>query len=248
MWELRIDAYTPKNLKIKKEKKIKEKKICRNSQCENEVKAKGSRRKYCSLKCSAESKKKWKIRICKNCSNEYQSSRYRKIFCSEKCYREGIKVKRICQNPECNSVIEKSTKESKYCSKKCYNYIRTKHIIRITHCQNKECSKELTETKKKNFQKYCGKVCYQKDRKIKTESLIEDKISFRRRKEWAYPKRFIKTERGWVMLSRYTWEKANGPVPPKHYVAYKDGDSFNDQDINNLYLRNMDDNLKSKKK
>lgn len=247
MWELRIDTHIPKNLNIEKEKKIKEKKICGNLGCSNNIKARGTRAKYCSLKCSIEDKKKWKIRICKNCNIEYQSTRYRKSFCSTKCYREDVKVERRCQNSECNSVIKKSVKKSKYCSKNCYKYIRSKHIVRITHCQFNGCGEKLSETKMKYFQKYCGSNCYQKDRKIKNESSIGEKISLRKRKEWEYPRRFIKTQNGWIMVARHTWEKVNGSIPPKHYIAYKDGDSFNDQDIDNLYIKNSEENIKGRK-
>lgn len=248
MWELKLSPVTPKNIKIKKERIIKEKKICKNQGCNNHIKARGTKHKYCSIKCSGESKKKWKIRVCKNCNKTYQSSRHKKIFCSVNCYRAGIKVERICQNTECNSIIKKSTKGSKYCSERCYHYIRSKHIVRVTHCQFNQCGEKLTEKKMQYFQKYCGRDCYQKDRKIKNESLIGEKISLRKRKEWEYPRRFIKTENGWVMLARYTWEKANGSIPPKHYIAYKDGDSFNDMNIDNLYLKKHEDNLRWKEK
>lgn len=47
----------------------------------------------------------------------------------------------------------------------------------------------------------------------------------------------------WPLLGRYVWQQANGPIPPKHLVAFKDGDRSNCA-INNLELRSMADNCR----
>lgn len=45
----------------------------------------------------------------------------------------------------------------------------------------------------------------------------------------------------WPLLNRYLWEQHHGPIPPKHIVAFKDGDRSNCV-IENLELLSMADN------
>jgi hypothetical protein len=47
----------------------------------------------------------------------------------------------------------------------------------------------------------------------------------------------------WPLLNRHLWEQAHGPIPPKHLVAFKDGDRANCV-LANLELRSMADNAR----
>lgn len=47
----------------------------------------------------------------------------------------------------------------------------------------------------------------------------------------------------WPLLNRHVWEQQNGPIPPKHLVAFKDRDRGNCA-IENLELRSMADNAR----
>lgn len=47
----------------------------------------------------------------------------------------------------------------------------------------------------------------------------------------------------WIMYHRYVWEQANGPIPPKMLVSFKDGNTLN-CDISNLKLISMADNAR----
>lgn len=213
--------------------KPKEKKICKNAGCNNIVKNRGRRAKYCSISCSSESKKKYKVIPCEHCQTLFQSGRFNRRFCSRACHRAHIKVERFCSNPECGKLLDCSGGIRKYCSKTCFDKVRSQGVIKYYECQNSTCQKTLTEAQVKNGQKYCGKSCYVEDRK-RNEGDGIGKISLRKEKQWKYPRRFIKTEKGWILLARYTWEQKNGPLPPHHFVSCKDGNTFNDEDINNL--------------
>ena len=47
----------------------------------------------------------------------------------------------------------------------------------------------------------------------------------------------------WPLLNRHVWEQANGPIPPKHIVGFKDGNRQNCA-LENLYLMSMADNAR----
>lgn len=47
----------------------------------------------------------------------------------------------------------------------------------------------------------------------------------------------------WPLYSRYLWEQANGPIPAKHIVAFRDGDRQNCV-LDNLQLMSMADNAR----
>jgi hypothetical protein len=91
---------------------------------------------------------------------------------------------------------------------------------------------------------FCSKGCYIANR-IETKSAI-GRIKLIKKKNWEYPRRFIKTESGWKMLSVFTWEKHNGLIPKNHMLIFKDGDSFNDEDINNIQMVSIVDNMRAK--
>ncbi len=57
------------------------------------------------------------------------------------------------------------------------------------------------------------------------------------------PQKFIRVgPRKWEQLSRYTWIKHHGPIPPGHCVTFIDGNSLN-CDIENLRLITRKENL-----
>lgn len=56
--------------------------------------------------------------------------------------------------------------------------------------------------------------------------------------------KWIRISKGkWIHYHRYLWEKANGPVPPKHMVAFRDGDSLNCR-LSNLKMITMAENAR----
>ena len=244
MWELKINSAIPKNLKI--DKKVSVKKSCENPECSNEIKRRGKKAKYCCFDCYQSVRIQKATKKCKQCKTNYISSRQRKHFCSKKCFMENITKVKFCENPGCSNEIKRAKEISKYCSIECYKYVRTKHIERITNCQANGCGKELKKLQIKSQQKYCCKECYQKQRKTEYNNSGE-KISFRKSKFSKNPRRYIKTENGWLLMSRYVWELNNGPLPKFHHIGFVDGDSFNDQDINNLVLTPNKINLKGTK-
>lgn len=238
--ELRI-AELPLNLRQKREKKI-----CANEGCNNIVTKRGKKAKYCSLSCSSESKRKYKVIPCENCSTPFKSERFRTHFCSRQCYIDSVSVKRYCENSECGKLLSNVGGIKKYCSIACYRKIKGAGLVRFDNCQSKGCENKLTAFQRKNGQKFCSKSCYHKNR-IESAGDGFGKISLRKEKGWEYPRRFIKTERGWILLSRYTWEQANGPLPPYHIIVCKDGNTFNDSDINNLEIIHISKIGKKKK-
>lgn len=236
MWELKLSPI-PANFKPPKKQKgvLKEKKNCIRPGCSNKVKYHSSRAKYCTPECYAKSKMNKSI-PCKGCGKNFHPTKKRKYFCTSKCFLDSLRVQRYCQNPECGQLIKDNNNVRKYCSVKCFNHVRQKDIIRYSNCQNNECGAPLKNSQIKSNQKYCCHPCYTKVRNQKTKDSIGKLISLRNNKNWEYPRRYIKLEKKWMLVSRYTWENANGPIPEGYYIGYKDGDTFNDQDINNLYL------------
>jgi hypothetical protein len=203
---------------------------CYLATCENKVKEKRS--KYCSVECKSKDVK-YGVVDCKNCTTPFKSSYSRKTFCSMACNLEYKKVEKFCQNEGCENKVKQRGKRIKYCSSECFQNTRRKKVELFTNCQNKECNLPLSDYQSKNHQKYCSGSCYLTVRK---ETLGDGigKISMRKEKNWEYPRRFIKTEKGWILLSRYTWEKANGPLPAHHFITFKDGNKFNDEEASNL--------------
>lgn len=231
MCELKLSHIPPKGI-IKKNKIIK---ICQLDGCNNELKSYPSTKKYCSMKCYHKHRTKLNIFKCKRCNSEFKPNHKGRIFCSNKCFLDSIRVERYCNNNNCGKRITDTDSVKKYCSIKCYNSSRSRSF-KIDKCQLEDCSKPLTKEQIRVSQKYCSRGCSTNDRLKKSKDLIGVKISLRKREEWDYPRRYIKTESGWVLLSRFLWEKQNGPIPKDHYIGYKDNNTFNDEDINNLYL------------
>jgi hypothetical protein len=57
--------------------------------------------------------------------------------------------------------------------------------------------------------------------------------TFRHHRSGAYW--YMRTEEGkWRLKHRLLWEEANGPVPPRHNIVFRDGD------VNNITLENLE--------
>lgn len=58
------------------------------------------------------------------------------------------------------------------------------------------------------------------------------------------PYKYIRISKGnWVLLHRYVWEKANGPIPPGMNILFKDGDTMNCE-LENLEMVSDSENMK----
>jgi hypothetical protein len=49
----------------------------------------------------------------------------------------------------------------------------------------------------------------------------------------------------WVPYHRYLWEQHNGPIPKGYTIQFKDGNTLNCEDINNLYMISRSEQLKT---
>ena len=230
--ELRISI--PPLSRINETKIISVAKTCRLNGCENIITSRESRTKYCSTKCASESKKKYSK--CRNCDNTFHLVKGKKYYCSRTCNLEHIKVDKTCTRIGCGNKIKWKHKGAKYCSSECYNTTKRSSSIIYTNCQHINCNTQLSAKQIRNTQKYCGKSCFLNERAVANKNSIGN-ISMRKEKKWEYPRRFIKTQTGWILLSTHTWQKNNGPIPIGYFVKLKDNNTFNDQDIENLELR-----------
>lgn len=217
------------------EKKVK--KTCALDGCEKPVSQRGIRAKYCSLYCSVKARTKVKHCELKECGKEFHPYRASMSFCSRACYLKSVQPPdRFCLNKTCGIKLHE---QEKYCSLKCCYEHKHGHLEWNDVCQRPGCEKELIDNR--SSRKYCSQECYNIVREHDKNST--GKIKLVKRKGWTYPRRFIKTESGWKLLSVFTWETHNGPLPTNHIITFNDGDSFNDQDINNLCLVSAIENL-----
>lgn len=124
-----------------------------------------------------------------------------------------------CQNPNCKKEFYRRNSKRKYCSWECY--------IEVMYSDG-----------------YKNKGRFKKGEKPPKHAKPGD-ISMHKRKEWKYPRRFRKMEDGrWKLYASYLWEKHNGSIPRGMMVYFKDGDSFNDRDIDNLKLISFGEHTK----
>lgn len=49
----------------------------------------------------------------------------------------------------------------------------------------------------------------------------------------------------WVPYHRYLWEQHNGPIPKGYNIQFRDGNTLNCEDINNLYIISRSEQLKT---
>ena len=138
-----------------------------------------------------------------------------------------IKIK--CSNPNCNKEFTKNKIRHKYCCRDCYDKTNRKNA-EIHLCENENCKKEFII---KGWRKrFCSIECFKKHK-----SNYQGKVRIRKIKNSKYPRRFtFDNLKGWVLTSDYLWEQKFGKIPEGYIVGFKDGESFNDQDIHNLKL------------
>jgi hypothetical protein len=220
----------------------KKRKICALDGCEKPVSQRGSRAKFCSVEHFIEYKTRKRFCEEKSCGKKFHPYRASMKYCCRACYVKAVGVERFCTNTTCGKKL-KSSNQEKFCSQACYREHRFGDIKKFETCQATGCDNKLTD--RRSTRKYCSQPCYDAARQEKKNTLGQTKLL--KRKEWKYPRRFIKTENGWKLLSILTWETHNGPVPQYHFIDFIDGDSFNDQDINNLKLVSCIDNLLTKR-
>jgi hypothetical protein len=235
--ELKIAPSELFNVKTKR----KERRNCERLGCKNKISQRGTKRRFCSSKC-------YKIkRFCQlpGCNNPLHTNRPWTKFCSVECRQKSEKrPDAFCLNPECKKKLEKQW-QKKYCSNKCSGIHKFGNVNKNTHCQNEECGKDLTKSQILSLNKYCSLACSQKKKKIGIGGITLRKAY----KHWKYPRRMVRTEDGFVLLAKLTWEKANNQEVPKGWtIGYKDGNTFNDEDAENLFIFEIKENLKSYKK
>lgn len=69
-------------------------------------------------------------------------------------------------------------------------------------------------------------------------------ISLRTHKRDGNTYKYIRISKGlWQLLNRYVWEKAHGSIPPKHIIAFKDGNTLNCE-LSNLTMLSMAENVR----
>lgn len=125
----------------------------------------------------------------------------------------------------------------------------------------------IIEERKKQSQFYKGIVAHNKGKKI-SEWMSEENIkksiknrfkkghlphntafngaiTIRRDAKTGILYKYIRVDLGeWELYHRHFWEQKNGPIPEGCVIAFKDGNSLNCEDINNLQLLTMAENLK----
>ena len=212
--------------------------LCAREGCLNHPKDK--KRKYCSMECSALSKKK--IRICQKqgCSNEVKKHEKSTRFCSRECYKQHIQPSKICKRSGCDKLVF-GGERPKFCSEECYKLSKFGYVIKDKKCQRDSCQNEIKGRGSKR--RFCSNECYVINKKspIGTIKLKTDGRDSRKR-------RFIRINSGWSLLSKYTWEKAHGPIPEGYFVRIKDGNLYNDEDLDNLELMTYVDMLNEARK
>ena len=217
-------------------------KICQLEICKKKFIPKRKTTKYCSLGCLKISRRIIKKCQAEGCGCTLPAGSSSVKFCSRICYLNTIRPYKKCHNNDCNNHIN-YRHNSKFCSMSCYRQEGSKNVIHYYNCQKKECYNVLSKAQFDNMQKYCSSKCCLDDKKEKSIENIGN-IYLRKVKRWNYPRRFIKTKNGFILLSKYIWEKVNGPIPKHHYIVYKDGNTFNDEDINNLSILHISESPK----
>lgn len=213
--------------------KINPQKLCGLKSCGNKLQRANA--KFCSKKCSTEYHTMYKTKNCKHCGNTFKPHSIISKFCSRACYLSfTVKPEKTCKNPDCGNPIIKNQNNSTFCSLTCFYKFRRNGEEILEVCQCSDCQKPLSQYQKYKKRKFCSHNCY-----IKNKLVVNGvgNIILKNRKRWKTPRRFIKTESGFILLSNYTWNNNNGKIPERCYIGFKDEDSFNDGDINNLYLK-----------
>jgi len=83
--------------------------------------------------------------------------------------------------------------------------------------------------------------CFQKGH-VPKNTKHDEAITIRQKKGDPPYKYFRVIVGKWMLLHRYLWEQVNGPIPPKHVLRFKDGDTINCE-LDNLELISMSKNM-----
>lgn len=231
--------------------------LCKLKGCSNKVKNK--RRLFCSRECH-KSHIGSKIPKCENPACEKRVKRGRNQYCSWTCYKvhNDVHAHDTCQRTGCDHKLTSRKSTRKYCSQECY---RLDHPNRPTRkkvrlCTLPGCGKQIR--RRGNGRKFCSVECSVKARK-KLQPIVcpccDTEFSPKRfrqiycsdkcrkgNKEHVLKningqvRRYTRVDKKWKLAAIVTWEKHNGPVPEGKSIWFKDGEHFNDLDINNLYL------------
>jgi hypothetical protein len=197
---------------------------CGNPECNNRVKR--GRNLYCSWECYKIHNDVHAHDICqrKGCNEELTSRKSTRKYCSQGCYRldnpnrPSRKKVRICQLPGCGEIIKRRGTGRKFHSVACATKARKK-LKPIT------CPSCDTEFSPKRFRQiYCSDKCRKNTKEFSLKK-IGGKV-----------RRYSRVDGKWKLTANVIWEKTNGSVPHGMSVWFKDGEHFNDMDINNLYL------------
>lgn len=231
--------------------------LCSLDGCYTHVKNK--RRKYCSRECH-EKAIGAKIPKCGNPACEKRVKRGRNQYCSWECYKvdNDTNAHEKCQRVGCCTPLVSRKSTRKYCSQDCYRLDHpnrpSRKVIRI--CTLPGCGKRIT--RRGNGRKFCSVACSVVARKKLKETSCptcntvfspkrfrqiycsdkcrRDEKEFTTKKVGSRVRRFTKVNKKWVLTAEVTWQTVHGDVPHGKDVWFKDGESFNDMDINNLYL------------
>lgn len=106
------------------------------NQCGKEFKTPSTKRKFCSVKCSSESKHVINKFICHQCGKMFHrrtdnNPELKHIFCSHKCYSKNRKTIPLCNCTNCGTPFTPTTNGRTFCSRVCYESFRTDKIEKI---------------------------------------------------------------------------------------------------------------------
>ena len=207
---------------------------CLNPVCETRVKR--GRNQYCSWDCYKVDNNKNAHEHCQRvgCESPLISRKSTRKYCSQQCYkldhdnRPSRKKVRICTLPECGKQIKRRGNGRKFCSVACS--VKSRKKLKPVNCPT--CDSQFDP--KRFRQIFCSEVCRRGENKLKVKKLGNLPRRFSR---VSFPQLNIsKVLNKWILTSNVTWKEHNGEVPEEMDIWFKDNNTFNDMDINNLYL------------
>lgn len=232
--------------------------LCRLEGCNEKIK--NSRRVFCSRKCHEKSIGA-RIPKCGNPACSKRVKRGRNQYCSWTCYKidNNVNAHETCIRTGCDEKLTSRKSTRKYCSQDCYRLDHPNRPSRkkVRICTLEGCGKQIR--RRGNGRKFCSVTCSVKARKkLKPINCPVCEKNFqpsryrqiycgdhcrKNKKEFSLKKignkirRYSKVDKKWKLTANVTWEQNKGtPVPKGMSIFFKDGEHFNDMDINNLYL------------
>lgn len=170
---------------LKRETKMKIKKICNFCKTEFTILYKKRNRIYCSKTCSNKASIKRVSKRCKYCNKFFKliPSKITRInYCSDICARNSRKKResRVCKT--CGEIFDRKLSKldrgkNSYCSQKCvYKGIKTTKVVKCFQC-NKII--EVSKYRYKNMSRlFCSKKCFRENNVGKNHPLYLDGRSF----------------------------------------------------------------------